>query len=63
MLRASAAAEGAGVPSSTLVCEGFLGLAAASSIGLGTLADGQRVQFDVVRGKDGKTSADNLKSA
>ena len=35
MLRASAAGEGAGVPSSTLVCEGFFGLAAASSIGLG----------------------------
>ena len=35
MLRASAAGEGAGVPSSTLVCEGFLGLAGAASIGLG----------------------------
>ena len=35
MLRASAAAEAAGIPSSTLVCEGFLGLAAASSVGLG----------------------------
>ncbi|HWI15813.1 MAG TPA: UGSC family (seleno)protein, partial [Burkholderiales bacterium] len=29
------AAEEAGIPSSTLVCEGFLGLAASSSIGLG----------------------------
>ena len=27
--------EGAGVPSSTLVCEGFLGLAGAASVGLG----------------------------
>ena len=35
MLRASAAGEAAGVPSSTLVCEGFMGLAAASSVGLG----------------------------
>jgi hypothetical protein len=35
VLRASAAGEAAGVPSSTLVCEGFIGLAAASSIGLG----------------------------
>ena len=35
MLRASAAGEAAGVPSSTLVCEGFSGLAAAASIGLG----------------------------
>ena len=35
MLRASAAGESVGVPSSTLVCEGFLGLASASMIGLG----------------------------
>ena len=35
MLRASAACEDAGIPSSTLVCEGFLGLAGAASIGLG----------------------------
>ena len=35
MLRASAVGEEAGVPSSTLVCEGFLGLAASSSVGLG----------------------------
>jgi hypothetical protein len=35
VLRAAAAGEAAGVPSSTLVCEGFMGLAAASSIGLG----------------------------
>ena len=35
MLRASVAAEAAGVPSSTLVCDGFLGLAAHTSVGLG----------------------------
>ena len=35
MLRASAAAEAAGIPSSTLVCEGFLTLAKAASVGLG----------------------------
>lgn len=35
MLRASATSENAGVPSSTLVCEGFLGLATAASVGLG----------------------------
>jgi len=35
VLRASAAGEGAGVPSSTLVCEGFLPLATAASVGLG----------------------------
>jgi hypothetical protein len=35
VLRASAAGETSGVPSSTLVCEGFLPLAAAASVGLG----------------------------
>ena len=35
MLRASAVCEEAGVPSSSLVSQGFLQLAAASSIGLG----------------------------
>ncbi len=35
MLRASAAAEAAGVPSSSLVCEGFLGQGATTSVGLG----------------------------
>ena len=35
MLRASAVAERAGVPTSSLVCEGFLGQAATTSTGLG----------------------------
>ena len=35
MLRASAICEAAGIPTSTLVCEGFLGQAATTSIGLG----------------------------
>jgi hypothetical protein len=35
VLRASAAAEAAGVPSSSLVCEGFLGQASTTSVGLG----------------------------
>ncbi len=35
MLRASAAAEKAGVPSSSLVCEGFIGQASTTSVGLG----------------------------
>lgn len=35
MLRASAIAERAGVPTSSLVCEGFLGQAATTSAGLG----------------------------
>lgn len=35
MLRASVAAEAAGIPTSTLVCEGFMGLASSASVGLG----------------------------
>jgi len=35
VLRASAAAELAGVPTSSLVCEGFLGQAATTAVGLG----------------------------
>lgn len=35
MLRASAIAEAAGVPSVSLVCEGFIGQAATTSVGLG----------------------------
>ena len=35
MLRASAAAEAAGVPSSSLVCDGFLGQGATTAVGLG----------------------------
>jgi hypothetical protein len=35
VLRASAAAEDTGVPSATLVCEGFIGQAGTTSVGLG----------------------------
>ena len=35
MLRASAACEAAGYPTSSLTCEGFMKQAAATSIGLG----------------------------
>ena len=35
MLRASAAAEAAGIPSSSLVCDGFLGQGATTAVGLG----------------------------
>ncbi|HZP36023.1 MAG TPA: UGSC family (seleno)protein [Methylomirabilota bacterium] len=35
MLRASAVAERAGVPTASLVCEGFIGQAATTSVGLG----------------------------
>jgi CspA family cold shock protein len=40
----------------------FVHISAVEKAGLGTLAEGQKVQFEVVRGKDGKTSADQLKS-
>ena len=40
----------------------FVHISAVERAGLGTLAEGQKVSFDLARGKDGKTSADNLKS-
>jgi CspA family cold shock protein len=30
--------------------------------GLDTLAEGQKIQYELARGRDGKTSADNLKT-
>jgi len=39
----------------------FVHISAVERSGLGTLNEGQKVQFEVVRGKDGKTSADQLK--
>ena len=41
----------------------FVHISAVERARLGTLSDGQKVQFELVRGKDGKTSADNLKTA
>jgi len=40
----------------------FVHISAVERAGLGTLAEGQKVQFEVARGKDGKTSADQLKA-
>jgi cold shock protein len=40
----------------------FVHISAVQRAGLGTLAEGQKVQFELARGKDGKTSADNLKA-
>src|SRR5512134_1092464 len=40
----------------------FVHISAVERAGLGTLAEGQKVSFELARGKDGKTSADNLKS-
>ena len=41
----------------------FVHISAVEKAGLGPLAEGQKVQFEVMRGKDGKTSADQLKSS
>jgi cold shock protein len=41
----------------------FVHISAVERAGIGTLKEGQKVQFDLARGKDGKTSADNLKPA
>lgn len=39
----------------------FVHVSAVERAGMGTLAEGQAVQFEVVVGKDGKSSADNLR--
>ncbi len=41
----------------------FVHISAVERAGMGTLAEGQNIQFELVRGKDGKTSADQLKPA
>src|SRR5262249_23749246 len=41
----------------------FVHISAVERAGLGTLAENQKVQFEIVRGKDGKSSADQLKPA
>ena len=40
----------------------FVHISAVEGAGLSTLNEGQKVQFELVKGKDGKTSAGNLKS-
>jgi cold shock protein len=41
----------------------FVHISAVERAGLGNLAEGQKVSFDLAKGKDGKVSADNLKTA
>ena len=41
----------------------FVHISAVEQSGLGQLNEGQKVQFDLERGQQGKTSAVNLKSA
>ena len=40
----------------------FVHISAVQGAGLATLNDGQKIQYEVVSGKDGKKSAANLKS-
>ncbi len=41
----------------------FVHISAVERSGLGHLGEGQRVEFDMERGQQGKTSAVNLRSA
>ena len=41
----------------------FVHVTALDKAGIGTLKEGQRVQFDVVKGQNGKEAADNLSIA
>ena len=41
----------------------FVHISAVERAGLGTLAEGQRVEFDLEPGRDGKSSAENIKLA
>lgn len=40
----------------------FVHVSALEKAGLATLKDGQKVQYELVKGKNGKTAADNLKA-
>ena len=40
----------------------FVHISAVEKAGLPALKEGQKVQYELVKGKDGKTSAENLKS-
>jgi len=40
----------------------FVHVSAVEGAGMSTLNEGQKVQYELVKGKDGKTSAGNLKS-
>ena len=43
--------------------DAFVHISAVERAGLDGLNEGQRVQYDVVRGQNGKSSAENLKLA
>ncbi len=58
MLRASEACERAGFPTSSLVCEGFLGQAAATSVGLGM----PNLPVAMIPGHPGAQSVEELRA-
>ena len=41
--------------------DAFVHISAVEQAGLDTLNEGQRVQYELVRGRNGKSSAENLK--
>lgn len=41
----------------------FVHISAVENAGMDALREGQRIQFEVVRGKNGKSSAEQLKAA
>jgi CspA family cold shock protein len=41
--------------------DAFVHISAVERAGLGTLAEGQRIEFDIEPGRDGKSSAENIK--
>ena len=41
----------------------FVHISAVERSGMGSLKEGQKVQFELAKGKDGKVSADSLKPA
>jgi len=41
----------------------FVHISAVERAGMGALKEGQKVSFELAKGKDGKVSADNLKPA
>ncbi len=43
--------------------DAFVHISAVERAGMSGLAEGQRVEYELVRGKNGKMAAENLKSA
>ncbi len=41
--------------------DAFVHISAVERAGMDTLHEGQRVQYDLVRGRNGKSAADNLR--